>query len=74
MVRSEYNKGGTWAGAIDNLKNEWCKELCRDKKSYRGNRALIERGAIPIDDAWNGDPNSLAPRFEPAEQLTLFDL
>lgn len=74
VVRSEYNKGGTWAGAIDNLKNEWCKELCRDKKSYRGNRALIERGAIPIDDAWNGDPNSLAPRFEPAEQLTLFDL
>ncbi len=74
VVRSEYNKGGTWAGAVDNLKNEWCKELCRDKKSYQGNRVLIERGAIPINEAWNGDPNSLAPRFEPAEQMTLFDL
>ena len=34
VVRSEYNKGGTWAGAIDNLKNEWCKELCRDKNKH----------------------------------------
>ena len=73
VVRSEYNKGGTWAGATENLKNKWCKELCRDKKNYQGNRALIERGAIPIDETWDGDPNSPAAHFASMEQLSLFD-
>lgn len=74
VVRSEYNKGGTWAGAIENLKNEWCKELCRNKKNYPGNRALIEHGALPIDEAWDGDPNSTAQPFVPMEQMSLFDI
>ena len=55
VVRSEYNKGGTWAGAVENLKYGWCKELCWDKKAYPGNKVLIERGAIPISNDWNGD-------------------
>ena len=74
VVRSEYNKGGTWAGAVENLKNGWCKALCRDKIGYQGNRALIERGAAPIDETWDGDPNSLASPLDPMEQLSLFDL
>jgi predicted Rossmann fold nucleotide-binding protein DprA/Smf involved in DNA uptake len=75
VVRSEYNKGGTWAGATENLKYGWCTELCRDKKSYQGNKALIERGAIPIGDDWNGDMEGLesSSLYAGGEQLSLFD-
>lgn len=75
VVRSDYNKGGTWSGAMENLKHNWCKELCRDKQSYPGNKALIENGAIPIDESWDGDIDSLkaAPEFSKPEQLSLFD-
>ena len=24
IVRSDFNKGGTWSGAVDNLKHGWC--------------------------------------------------
>ena len=76
VVRSEYNKGGTWAGATENLKHEWCMELCRDKKSYPGNKALIERGAIPISESWSGDISSVeAPKpTGKSEQLSMFDI
>ena len=75
VVRSEYNKGGTWAGATENLKYGWCTDLCRDKKSYQGNKALIERGAIPIGDDWNGDMEGLESSglYAGGEQLSLFD-
>lgn len=55
VVKSDYNKGGTWSGATEALKKKYCPVLCRDRKQYKGNAALIERGAIPIDDNWNGD-------------------
>ena len=76
VVRSEYNKGGTWAGAVENLKYGWCKELCWDKKTYPGNKALIERGAIPITNDWNGDIDNTESQnlFLEGEQLSLFDL
>ena len=69
------NKGGTWAGAIENLKYGWCKEMCWDKKTYQGNKALIQQGAIPIGNNWNGDIESLeSSNIEMGgEQLSLFD-
>ena len=75
VVRSEYNKGGTWAGAVENLKYGWCKELCWDKKTYQGNKALIEQGAIPISADWNGDIDVVHPSKlnYGGEQLSLFD-
>lgn len=75
VVRSEYNKGGTWAGAIENLKYGWCKEMCWDKKTYQGNKALIQQGAIPIGNNWNGDIESLESSNIKmgGEQLSLFD-
>lgn len=53
VVHADLNKGGTWAGASDNLKNNWCATLCWDHP-YPGNQALIEKGAIPIDGKWDG--------------------
>lgn len=73
VVRSEYNKGGTWAGATENLNYGWCPEMCWDK-NYQGNKMLIQKGAIPIDDSWNGDINAL-PHGQSiiGEQISMFD-
>ena len=53
VVKSGLEEGGTWAGATDALKNNWCKVYVWDQKSYPGNQALIVRGGIGLDD--NGE-------------------
>lgn len=53
VVRSELNKGGTWTGANENLKNNWCPTLCWEHE-YSGNQALIEKGALAIAADWDG--------------------
>lgn len=75
VVRSDYNKGGTWAGATENLRKGWCKELCREKPEYRGNSELINMGAIPINEKWDGDIDSSenVSFASVLEQLSLFD-
>lgn len=76
IVRSDYNKGGTWSGAVDNLKHGWCPEFCWDQKNYPGNKALIRQGAHPIDTQWDGDV--MSERYQEKnpeqEQMSLFDL
>lgn len=74
VVKADYNKGGTWTGAVENLKKEWALTLCWDNCAYRGNQALIEQGAIPIQESWNGNLNELPQRKKEAEyeQLDLF--
>lgn len=50
VVSSDYNKGGTWAGAIENLKNKWVPIFVRkDNTIPEGNKELLNRGAIPIE-------------------------
>lgn len=66
VVRSDLNKGGTWAGASENLKNSWSPTLCWNHP-YPGNQALIEKGAIPIGDDWDGhisEPAKKAPQWK----------
>ncbi|MBQ3395838.1 MAG: hypothetical protein IJG55_05875, partial [Synergistaceae bacterium] len=53
---SDLGNGGTWTGAIENIKHGWTKLFCRDK-DYPGNRELIRMGAIAINEDWNGDIN-----------------
>ena len=74
IVKSDYNKGGTWSGATENLRNRWALTLCRNHLSYPGNKALIEKGAIPVDDDWDGNIQALEEKEkqESAEQLSLF--
>ena len=60
VVRSDKGKGGTWAGATENLKKKWCPTFCRDY-DYPGNKELIKLGATPITEAWNGDVNVPIP-------------
>ena len=74
VVRSEYNKGGTWAGAMENLKHGWCPEMCWNKTSYQGNKALIQNGAIPIDESWSGKIDDLPSNLNGSgEQISMFD-
>ncbi len=49
VVASDYNKGGTWSGAVEALGNGWGKVFVWDHGGYDGNRKLIERGAVPYE-------------------------
>lgn len=76
VVRSDLNKGGTWTGAGENLKHDWCRTLCWDHP-YPGNQALIQRGALPIGDDWDGriPEHPAPPSPEPIyEQASLFEI
>lgn len=75
IVRSDLGKGGTWAGAVENLKHGWCKELCWNNQDYKGNMSLIEKGAIPVDSDWDGNIDAAVPKsaVSDQQQLSLFD-
>jgi len=48
VVRSDEGKGGTWAGAKENLKRRWVPLFVRDGSDCTGNNALTELGASPL--------------------------
>lgn len=49
VVSSDADKGGTWAGATENLKRDWAPLLVRDGDDVPpGNRRLIDLGGIPV--------------------------
>lgn len=49
VVKSDYKKGGTWAGAKEALKENYSSVICWDNKNYQGNQELISLGAGKID-------------------------
>lgn len=74
VVKSDYNKGGTWSGATEALKKKYCPVLCRIRKQYSGNTGLINLGAVPIDEHWNGDVDNIDSLIQSeGEQLSFFD-
>lgn len=74
VVKSDYNKGGTWSGANEALKKGFCPVLCRDHKQYPGNVGLIKLGAVPIDESWDGDVDNIGGLgSNGGEQLSIFD-
>lgn len=52
VVSSDLEKGGTWAGATETLKNHWVPVFVRENETVpEGNTALIDKkGAIPLLD------------------------
>jgi len=78
VVSSAVGKGGTWAGAIENLRAGWVPLFVRDEADAPdGNRALLREGAIPLswpDLESTPDLRTLlaslarAPRPQPAER------
>ena len=52
VVSSDHQTGGTWAGAVEALKADWCPVLVRDGDGVpRGNHELLKLGAtaLPTD-------------------------
>ena len=75
VVKSDYNKGGTWSGAIENLKSKRSITLCWNNPKYIGNAELINRGAVPIDEEWEADiyeNNTGITANAASEQFSLF--
>lgn len=73
VVRSDYNKGGTWSGATEALKNEYCPVFCRKKKDSLGNMKLINLGAIPISEEWDGNMDVELKSKKEKGQISLFE-
>ena len=49
VVHSSFERGGTWAGAVENLKHRTAPLFVRSGSTApQGNRRLIERGGIPL--------------------------
>lgn len=79
VVKSDYNKGGTWAGATEALRHHWTQVFAWDNKEYLGNQKLIELGAKPLSDRgerveiedMKGSQETIK---NDVEQLSLFDL
>ena len=49
VVQSDLDKGGTWAGATENLREGWVPLLVRHDPSAPGNAELVRKGARPFD-------------------------
>lgn len=47
VVQSDYNKGGTWTGAMEAIKHRYTKTFVWDNHKFIGNMKLIENGAFP---------------------------
>ncbi|BCJ92903.1 DNA protecting protein DprA [Anaerocolumna cellulosilytica] len=74
VISSDYNKGGTWAGAIENIKNDWTKEFVWNHKEYNGNIKLIEKGAIPYELSDEKIYDSITKKESSYNQLDIFNL
>jgi len=49
VVSSDYQTGGTWAGAVEALKAKWCPVFVRTADSVpKGNTELLKLGAQPL--------------------------
>lgn len=67
VVCSDTGKGGTWAGATEDLKKKWVPVWVKHQADPRsGNRALLDKGAQVLPDA---DPHAL--RMEELERGSL---
>lgn len=89
VVKSDFDKGGTWAGAKEALSKNITPVFCNNDSyiynnkeySYEGNQELIKKGAFPIDINWNFEIKELKlkpkiePKIEPKihKQMSLFD-
>ncbi len=69
VVRSDKGKGGTWAGATENMKADpvWSVPLCWEK-DYDGNQELIKMGCIPIDEDWDVDLKAARIQYQARKQ------
>jgi len=50
VVSSDFEKGGTWAGAVENLRRKYCPLFVRSGDDVpEGNQKLLEKGGLPLE-------------------------
>jgi DNA processing protein len=60
VVSSDFQTGGTWAGAVEALKGGWCPVFARDGVNVpKGNRELLKLGAAPLPEGELGETSDL---------------
>lgn len=74
VIVSDYNKGGTWAGAVENIKRRLSNTYIWDNSKYEGNKQLISKGGIGIGGLESFSVADLAAAEVKiySEQLSLF--
>ena len=51
VVSSDFQTGGTWAGAVEALKAGWCPVFAREGANVpKGNRELLKHGAVALPE------------------------
>ena len=74
VVASDYNKGGTWAGAVENIKKGWVNTFIWNNNKYIGNTELIKKGGVGIEDLNNISIKELiSNKVKRMDQLNIFD-
>lgn len=60
VVASDFEKGGTWAGATEALKNGWVPIFVLNHEPMPGgNAGLLEKGALPFPHPFREPPHQL---------------
>lgn len=72
VVASDYNTGGTWAGATEAMRNGWTKVLVWTGGRCEGNRKLIEKGAVPYELSETSVYEAITKKEEEFRQMDLF--
>ena len=55
IVASDAESGGTWAGAVETLKNRWIPIFALEHENMpEGNKLLIQKGALPFPHPFTG--------------------
>lgn len=86
VISSDYNKGGTWAGAIENLKRGWIPmfvrnegeipkgniNLLKNENVYPINQNILNNESIDIYDWFTSQIKSPQDTVKP-QQISLFD-
>lgn len=72
VIESDYNKGGTWSGAIESIRNDYTRTLIWNNKKYNGNQKLIENGGIAFEITEESIYSVITKKQDSFEQLNLF--
>lgn len=52
VIKSDYETGGTWSGAMEAIKKGYCRVFCIFNEE-KGNTELVKKGAIAIGENWD---------------------
>lgn len=77
IIASDYKKGGTWSGAVENLKYNFSNSFVRKDTSLKGNEELIKLGINSINDISKfnfKNLNLISTHNDEVNQLTLDSL